>query len=95
MTGEMPIHSLGQKAFTATLAAAGQSGASTFRAHAGAEPVLLLSGSFGALQCAFHKRTRARRDGAGMLRRFSVLSIGAERRSTDRNDNCQRSPFLE
>ena len=50
----MDLGALGEEAFTATLAAARESGAAGFGAHTGAEPVLVLPGAFGALERAFH-----------------------------------------
>src|SRR3954471_5079108 len=75
MTSEVALHALRKQALTTTLTAASEGGTPTFGAHASAEPVLLFAGSFRALQCAFHDTSRLRRDGAGMLRRCSALSI--------------------
>src|SRR5690242_11273878 len=77
MPGEGALYALRKQTFTTALTTAGERGAATFRAHASAEPVLLFPRSFGALQCPFHNKSRVRRDGAGMLRRFSGLSIEA------------------
>jgi hypothetical protein len=95
MTGEVLLHALGKQAFPTTLTTTDEGGTSTFRAHTGAKPVLLFPGPFGALQCPFHSKSRVRRDGAGMLRRFSLLSIGPVRRGRKHDGNCQRCPFLE
>jgi hypothetical protein len=46
---EVHFHALGQKTFAATLTTPGESGASTFGAHARAETMLLLPGSLRSL----------------------------------------------
>jgi hypothetical protein len=50
----MNFDALRQKAFAAALTAPRETGASTFRAHARAKSVLLLSGALRALKSAFH-----------------------------------------
>jgi Na+/serine symporter len=60
MAGVMNFHTLRQQPFPATLAPARESGAAAFRAHAGAETVLVFPGPFRALECAFHGVERLR-----------------------------------
>jgi hypothetical protein len=47
--GKGYIDALGQQTLATTLAASGKSGATTFRAHAGAKTMLLFSGPFRSL----------------------------------------------
>ena len=54
--GVMALCSLREQAFTATLAAASESGAAAFGLHARTESVLTFAGSLGPLKSSFHNR---------------------------------------
>jgi hypothetical protein len=54
MAGEMDFSALRQQAFATALAPPGESGPTTFCAHARAKAVLLFPGALRALQCPFH-----------------------------------------
>ena len=58
MASVMDFDAFGEKAFTSALAASRKSSAAGLGAHAGAEPVLVLAGAFGALKGAFHIKFR-------------------------------------
>src|SRR5438309_3648904 len=58
VTREMTLDTFRQKTFATALTAARESGASAFRAHAGAEPVLTFPCAFGWLISAFHRAGR-------------------------------------
>src|SRR3954466_16180681 len=54
MPGVMDFSALRQETFPSPLTAPRESGATGFRAHAGAKSVLVFPGALRALECAFH-----------------------------------------
>jgi hypothetical protein len=56
----MNFNAFRQEALPPTLAPARESGTSGFRAHPGAETVLVFASPFRALECSFHLKERLR-----------------------------------
>ena len=73
VTREMDFNALRQEALAATLAAAGENGASALGFHAGAESKLLLARALRGLISAFHKRKSLEKE-----RRVYLLTRGCQ-----------------
>jgi hypothetical protein len=77
MPGVVALGSFWQEAFAAALAAPGEGGAPTFRAHSCPESMLSFPRTFGALQGAFHNKKMAM--GAATVGSYVILSIADAR----------------